>query len=96
MSPWKILKSGFDRWESTTAEYLDKALQSPAFLGPSGQLLKVVMRGKSATNRVMARGLGALGATSRTEQDKALHRINQLESQILDLQEEIEDLRERR
>jgi hypothetical protein len=95
MNPWKIWKSGFDRWESTTAEYLDKALQSPAFLGPTGNLLKVVMKTKSTTNRAMARGWNALGKMSREDQDRALHRINDLESQILDLQEEIQELREK-
>lgn len=94
MRPWKIWKSGFDRWESTTAEYLDKALQSPAFLAPTGTLLKAVMQSKSTANKAMARGWNAIGLTSREDQDKALHRINQLESLVMDLQEEIEDLRE--
>jgi hypothetical protein len=96
MKPWKIWKSGFDRWESTTAEFLDKALQSPALLGPTGKLLKAVMQSKSAANSALASGWNALGLTSRADQDKALHRINQLESLIFDLQEEIEVLREKR
>jgi hypothetical protein len=95
MGPWKIWKSGFDRWESATAEYLDQALQSPAFLGPTGTLLKAVMQSKSATNKAMARGWNKLGLMSREDQDKALHRINQLESLVMDLREEIEDLREK-
>ena len=96
MKPWKIWKGGFDRWESTTAEYFDKALQNPAFLGPTGNLLRALMQSKSTANRAVARGWNALGLTSRQEQDKALHRINQLESVIMDLQEEIQDLRENR
>lgn len=94
MKPWKIWKSGFDRWESTTSEFLDKALQSPALLGPTGKLLKVVMQSKTVANNAIASGWNAVGLTSRVEQDKALHRINQLESLIFDLQEEIEVLRE--
>lgn len=96
MNPLKIWKGGFDRWESTTAEYFDKALQNPAFLGPTGNLLKVLMHTKSTANRAVSRGWNALGLTSRAEQDKALHRINQLESLVMDLQEEIQDLREDR
>jgi hypothetical protein len=94
MSSWKIWKSGFDRWESTTAEYLDKALQNSAFLSSSGTLLKAVLHAKSTANRVADHGWNRLGLTSRNEQDKALHRINQLESRLLDMEEEIRELRE--
>ena len=96
MSAWKVWKSGFDRWESTTSEFLDKALRSPALLSPTGSLLKTVMHGKSTTGKLVGRAWKTLGLTNRDEQDLAVHRINQLESQLLDLQEEIRDLRESR
>lgn len=95
MSTWKVWKSGFDRWERTTSEYFDKTLRSPAILGPTGTLLKAMMQTKGTTNKVLARSWHALGLTSRDEQDHAMHRINQLESQILDLQEELRDLQEK-
>jgi hypothetical protein len=53
------------------------------------------MQSKSTANKAMARGWNAIGLTSRDDQDRALHRINQLESLIMDLQEEIEELREK-
>lgn len=93
MSSWKIWKSGFDRWESTTAEYLDKALQNTSFLSSSGTLLKAVLNAKSTANRVVDGGWTRLGLTSRNEQDRALHRINELESRLLDMEEEIRELR---
>ncbi|MCP4448549.1 MAG: hypothetical protein GY811_24915 [Myxococcales bacterium] len=95
MSVWKIWKSGFDRWEQTTSGYLDQALRSPAILGPTGSMLKAVMNTKSTTGKVLSRTWNAMGLTSRDDQDLAMHRINQLESQILDLQDEIRDLREK-
>ncbi|MBL4637256.1 MAG: hypothetical protein JKY56_25600 [Kofleriaceae bacterium] len=94
MSAWKVWKSGFDRWERSTSEYLDKALQSPAILGPTGTILKTVMRTKSTANKMVARAWNTIGLTSRNEQDRAVHRINQLEGKILDLQEELQELRE--
>lgn len=93
MSPWKIWKGGFDRWEKSTAEYLDKALQNPGFLGPSAGLLKMAMQTKSSSDKAMARWWSTLGLTNRDEQDRTLHRINQLESRILDLEEEVQELR---
>tara|TARA_R110000868_G_scaffold233579_1_gene487288 strand:- start:157 stop:447 length:291 start_codon:yes stop_codon:yes gene_type:complete len=94
MSAWKLWKSGFDRWERTTSEYLDQALRSPALLAPTGSVLKVVMHTKNATSKLVGRGWNVLGVPNREEQDVALHRINQLESQLLDLQEELRALRE--
>lgn len=96
MNPWKHWKNGFDRWERTTAEYLDNALQNPNLLGPSAKLLQVIMQTKSGTRRLVNRSWRSLGLTSRDEQERTLHRINQLESHLLDLQEELEELRDKR
>jgi hypothetical protein len=93
MSPWKNWKSGFDRWEKTTAEYFDKTLQNPGFLGPSAGLLKAMMQTKSNTDKAMNMWWNTLGLTNRDEQDRTLHRINQLESRILDLEEELLELK---
>ena len=96
MTPWKLWKSGFDRWETTTAEYLESALQKASVLGPAASLLRVVMQAKIESSRMVDKGMRAIGLTSRDQQDRALHRINQLESQVLDLQEELQELREQR
>lgn len=90
---WKIWKSGFDRWETTTADFLDKTLQNSAILSSSGTLIKAVLQAKGAASQVVDAGWNRLGITSRKEQDKALHRINQLESKLLDMEEEIHELR---
>lgn len=93
MTPWKIWKSGFDRWETITAEYLETSLQKPSFLGPSATMLGVFMKAKIRLAKVKERGLSKLGITTREERERALHKINQLESQVLDLQEELEEIR---
>lgn len=90
---WKVWKSGFDRWEKTTSEYLDKALRSPAVLTPSATVLTSLLQGKTAADKFLALCWKSLGIAHRDEHDVALHRINQLESKILDLEEEIRELR---
>lgn len=93
MGPWKIWKSGFDRWEKTTAAYLDKTLRNPALLGPSASLLNLLMQSKSGADQAMAMCWRTLGLPSQDAQDRAMHRINQLEGRILDLEEELRELR---
>ena len=96
MTTWKLWKGGFDRWEKATAEYLESTLQKASVLGPSANLLRVVMQAKIESSRIVGKGMRAIGLTSRDQQDLALHRINQLESHVLDLQEELQELREQR
>ncbi len=96
MNAWKLLKGGFDRWEASTAEYLDEALQNPNVLGPSATVMHMVMKAKSSTSGWLSRRVHSLGLTTRGDQEVTLHRINQLESRILDLQEEIVNLRDAR
>ena len=43
---WEIWKQGFNAWEQTTAQYMEKVLTNPGVLGPAGQvdpLLGVVL-----------------------------------------------------
>ena len=96
MKPWKLWKSGFDRWEKTTASYLDGVLQSPTVLAPSGIVLDLLMQSKVTTDRALAMWWSALGLPTRDLQERTLHRLNQLESRLLDLQEELDELRSQR
>ena len=93
MSPWKLWKNGFDRWEKTTADYLDGALKRESVLGPSASILKLVMQAKTHSDKARALWWKSLGLPHREEHDWAVHRINQLEGKILDLEEELRELR---
>jgi len=92
---WKMWKTGFDAWERTTASYLDGMLRNKAMLQPAGAMLTAVMKTKAATDRAVAAWWGAVGLPTKRDQERSLHRINQLESRVLDLQEQLEDALER-
>jgi hypothetical protein len=93
---WDRWKKSFDKWENKTAEVLEKALQSSTLLAPAGAALTALMRAKAATDA----GLEALWAAwrlpTRSEQERALHQLNQLQSQLFDLRERLEDLERKR
>jgi hypothetical protein len=91
MNPWELWKKGFEAWEKTTAEYLEVVLKSPAVLGPAGSLLTAAMKTKSASDRAVASLWGALGLPTKRDQERALHKLNTLESRLLDLEERLED-----
>ena len=90
---WDTWKKGFYAWENTTAKYAEEVLRSPLVLKPSGRMLSLAMRLKTANEKAMSTWLGAMGIPTKRDQERTLHALNQLQSQLYDLEEQIEDLR---
>ncbi len=86
---WDMWKQGFNAWEQATAQYMEKVLQNPSVLGPAGGLLTAVMKTKAATDRAMSAWWSTIGLPTRRDQERALHKLNQLESRLCDLEEQL-------
>ena len=84
---WDMWKQGFNAWEQATAQYMEKVLTNPGVLGPAGAMLTAVMKTKAATDRAMSAWWSAIGLPTRRDQERALHKLNQLESRLYDLEE---------
>lgn len=93
MTPWELWKKGFYAWEKHTAEYMETVLKSPAVLTPGGYMLSQMMKGKASTNKAMTGLWGTLGLPTKHDQERMLHAINQLQSHVYDLQEQLEDVK---
>jgi len=87
---WDLWKKGFDAWEKTTAEYVESMLRNPAVLGPAGKLLTAAMKTKSATDRAVSQWWGSIGLPTKRDQERSLHKLNMLESRLLDLEERLD------
>ncbi|MDP3276554.1 MAG: poly(R)-hydroxyalkanoic acid synthase subunit PhaE [Deltaproteobacteria bacterium] len=96
MISWDQWKKGFDKWESNTAERLERWLRSPAVLTPGGALLSAALRLKATRDASIEFVLSSMRLPTRTEQERTLYELQRLRSQVMDLQELIEDLEERR
>ncbi len=90
MDAWDMWKKGFAAWETATASYLEKVLANPAVLGPAGAMLTAAMKTKTATDKAVAAWWSAWGVPTRRDQERTLHKLNQLESKLLDLEEKLE------
>ena len=88
--PWDLWKKGFAAWETATAAYFEKVLANPAVLGPAGAMMTAAMKTKAATDRAMSSWWSAFGLSTRRDQERALHKLNQLESKLLDIEERLE------
>lgn len=86
---WDMWKQGFNAWEQTTAQYMEKVLSNPGVLGPAGAMLSAAMKTKAATDKAVAAWWAAMGLPTRRDQERALHKLNQLESRLYDLEEQL-------
>ncbi|MCX5743108.1 MAG: hypothetical protein NT062_11510 [Proteobacteria bacterium] len=89
---WDTWKTGFATWEATTAQYLEKVMSTPAVLQPAATMMTAVMKTKAKADRAMTSWWALWGLSTRSDQERSLHKLNQLESKILDLQEVISQL----
>jgi poly(hydroxyalkanoate) synthase III subunit E len=89
MNAWEMWKQGFDAWEKATADYLDRVMKNPAVLEPAGALLTAAMKTKAASDKMWSAWWSAWGLPTRRDQERALHKLNQLESRLLDLEERL-------
>ena len=87
---WETWKKGFAAWEQATSQLAEKVLQNPSVLAPTGALLTAAFKAKAAADRALDAWWGAWGLPTRKDQERALHKLNQLESRLMDLEESIE------
>jgi hypothetical protein len=92
MNPWEQYKKWFYGWEDSTAKLFETWLQSPLVLEPTGALLTAAMKAKAAGDRAAAQWWGTLGLPTKRDQERSLHKLNQIHSRLLDLEERLEAL----
>ena len=85
---WEQWKRGFTAWETQTAAFSEKVMSNPGVLKPTAALLTAVMKTKVAADKAMATWWSMWGLPTRRDQERALHKLNQLESRLLDLEEQ--------
>jgi hypothetical protein len=94
MMLWDQWKKGFDLWENKTAELMEKVLKTETVLQPMGGLLSVTMKAKAASDKAMAQWWSTMGLPTRRDQERTLHALNQLQSRLIDLEEQLASLKD--
>lgn len=96
MFGWDAWKKGFDAWEASTAQYLEQVLKSPSVLTPSGAMLTAAMKTRAASDKAVEAWWAAMGLPTRRDQERTLHALNQLQSRLIDLEEQLAEARRER
>lgn len=88
---WDMWKKGFYAWENATANYMEHWLKSPLVLQPSGKMLSAVMKAKAAQQKAAAQVASSMGLSTREDQERMMHALNQIQSRLMDLEEKLEE-----
>ncbi len=94
MMLWDQWKKGFDLWENKTAELMEKVLKTETVLQPMGGLLTATMKAKAASDKAVAQWWALMGLPTRRDQERTLHALNQLQSRLIDLEEQLASLKD--
>ena len=89
MASWDLFKRYFDAWEPKTAALLEEWAKSPVLLEASGAVLTVAMRTKASADRALASAWAMTGLATRRDQERTLHALNQIQSRLVDLEEQL-------
>jgi hypothetical protein len=87
---WDQWKKGFDAWEGATAKLLEEWMKSPLVVGPSGTLMTATTKLKSAADAAKASWWAEMGLSTKRDQERVLHLLNQLQSKVMDLEEKLD------
>jgi hypothetical protein len=90
---WRKAKDTFDRLEQRAATKIERVIQSPLLFGPAGRLLAAAAQAKIAMDNGAEAMIGAAGLPTKRDQERTLRMLCELQSEILDLKEQLEDAR---
>lgn len=86
---WGMWKRGFGAWEQATTTYMEKTLSNAAVLEPAASVVTALAKTKAAADHALHAWWSMWGLPTRRDQERTLHKLNQLESKLLDLEEQL-------
>lgn len=89
MFGFDLFKKYFNAWEGATAQYLEHWMKSPLVLEPAGAWLTAMMKAKKASDQASAQAWGAVGLATKRDQERTLHALNQIQSRLADLEDQL-------
>lgn len=92
MNPFEIQKKMFEEWERNLASYLEKTMRQPEFMQLVGRNLEMATTLQGAVKGHVQKALKALSVPTEEELTGLYRTVNDLETRMLDLEEQLEDL----
>lgn len=89
---WSTFKQAFEAWEGASSPMFEAWLKSPFVIGPAGSFLSAYSQMRATQQRMMGRWWSSFGLPTRSDQERSLHAMNEMQSRLIDLEEKLADL----
>jgi chemotaxis regulatin CheY-phosphate phosphatase CheZ len=88
----EFLKQSYQLWEQLTSQYMESLIRNQEFLAMTGKALEQSVQFKQQIDRLVEASLANLQLPTRGEMERALHKLNELESLLRDLHAKVDRL----
>ncbi len=95
MNPFEMQKKMYEEWEKNLGKYLESTMRQPEFMKLVGRNLEATLDLQGAVKGHLQKALKTLAIPTEAELEGLYRTVNQLETKVLDLEEALEDLRDR-
>ena len=91
-----VLKQNFQLWDLLMRQYAEGLLRNQQFLDATGRAVESTFQLRQQIDQLVEATLEQLQLPTRSDMDRALHKLNELEGQLRDLHEKVDRLLEQR
>ena len=93
---WELFKESYDAWERAVSPVFETMLRSANLLEPGGSLLGAMTQWRAQQQRMAEAWWSLFGLPTRSDQQRTLHALHELQSRLIDLEERLHDLEAQR
>ena len=91
-----VLKQNFQLWDLLMRQYAEGLLRNQQFLDATGRAVESTFQVRQQIDKLVEASLEQMQLPTRSDMDRALHKLNELESQLRDLHDKVDRLLEQR
>lgn len=88
----EFLKQSYQLWEQLTSQYMEGLIRNQEFLAMTGKALEQSAQFKQQIDRLVEASLASMQLPTRGEMERALHKLNELDSLLRELHEKLDRL----
>lgn len=82
-------------WEQFTSQYMEELLRNRQFLDMTGKAIENSLHFKQQLDRIVEATVAMMQLPTRGDMDRVLHKLNELEALLRDMNEKLDRLPER-
>jgi len=92
----EFVRQSYEFWEQLTLQYTEGLLRNQQFLDLTGKALENSLQFRQQIDRTVEATVAGMQLPTKSDMDRALHKLNEIEGLLRDLHEKVDRLLERK